>query len=149
MNASVITALAALAGAAIGGFTTVVASWLAQRAQTVEQRLAHYQLRRQELYKDFIEQAAPLYIDALQSENPDISGLMRLYAEISRMRVLSSEAVVASAEQIVKGITDTYLEPNKTLPELRQMAETGLLDPLRNFAECCRAESASIGFGPP
>ncbi len=149
MDASVITALAALAGAAIGGFTTLVGSWLTQRAQTGEQRLAHYQLRRQELYKEFIEQAAPLYIDALQSENPDVSGLMRLYAVISRMRVLSSEAVVASAEQIVKAITDTYLEPVKTLPELRQMAETGLLDPLRNFSECCRAESARLGFGPP
>ena len=58
MNASVITALAALA------------------AQTREQRLAHYQFRRQELYKDFMEQAAPLYMDALQSEKPDVSGLM-------------------------------------------------------------------------
>jgi hypothetical protein len=149
MNASVVTALAALAGAAIGGFTTLAASWFQHRAQTREQRLAHYQLRRQELYKEFIEQAAPLYIDALQSEKPDVSGLMRLYAEISRMRVLSSETVVASAEQIVKGITDTYLEPNKTVPELRQMVETGLLDPLRNFSECCRVESAGLGFGPP
>ena len=149
MNASVVTALAALAGAAIGGFTTLVASWLQHHAQTKEQRLAHYQLRRQELYKEFFEQAAPLYIDALQSEKPDVFGLIRLYTEISRMRVLSSETVVASAEQMVKRITDTYLEPNKTFPELRQMAETGLIDPLRNFSECCRAELASLGFGPP
>ena len=76
-----------------------------------------------------------LYIDALQSDKPDVSGLMRLYAEISRMRVLSSQTVVASAEQIVKGITNAYLKPNKTVPELRQMADTGLLDPLRNFSE--------------
>ena len=149
MNASVATALAALAGAAIGGFTTLVGSWLQRRAQTRGERLAHYQLRRQELYKEFIEQAAALYIYALQNEKPDISGLMRLYAEISRMRVLSSEAVVASAEQMVKDITDTYLKPNKTFPQLREMAETGLLDPLRNFSESCRAESERLGFGPP
>jgi hypothetical protein len=149
MDAPVVTALAALAGAAIGGFTTVVASWLLQRAQAREQRLAHYQLRRQDLYKEFIEQASTLYIDALQSDKPDVSGLMRLYAEISRMRVLSSPAVVASAEQIVKGITNAYLNPNKTIPELRQMADTGVLDPLRNFSESCRGESESIGFGPP
>lgn len=149
MNASVVTALAALAGAAIGGFTTVVASWLLQRAQAREQRLAYYQLRRQDLYKEFIEQASTLYIDALQSDKPDVSGLMRLYAEISRMRVLSSQTVVASADQIVKGITNAYLKPNKTIPELRQMADTGLLDPLRNFSESCRAESESLGFGPP
>src|SRR5215470_8053127 len=149
MNASMVSALAALAGAAIGGCTTLVASWLQRRAQTRGERLAHYQLRRQALYKEFIEQAATLYINALQSDKPDVSGLMRLYAEISRMRVLSSETVVASAEQIVKKIIDTYLESNKTFPQLRQMAETGLLDPLRNFSECCRAESERLGFGPP
>ena len=146
MDASVLTELAALAGAAIGGFTTLVGSWLQRRAQTRGERLAHYQLRRQELYKEFIEQAATLYIDALQSDKPDVSGLMRLYAEISRMRVLSSEIVVTSAEQIVKKITNTYLESNKSFPELREMAETGLLDPLRNFSEACRAESERRGF---
>jgi len=51
-----------------------------------------------------------LYIDALQSEKPDVFGLIRLYTQISRMRVLSSETVAASAERIVKRITDTYLE---------------------------------------
>lgn len=33
MNASVISALAALVGAAIGGMTSVLASWLTQRTQ--------------------------------------------------------------------------------------------------------------------
>ena len=64
------------------------------------------------------------------------------------MRVLSSEIVVTSAEQIVKKITNTYLESNKSFPELREMAETGLLDPLRNFSEACRAESERLSFGP-
>jgi hypothetical protein len=52
MDASGITALAALAGAAIGGLTSVVASWLTQRAQARTQRLAQDQLRRQEIYKE-------------------------------------------------------------------------------------------------
>src|SRR5262249_35965191 len=55
MDTSVITALAALAGAAIGGLTSVVASWLTQHSQAREQRLAHYQLRPQNIYKEFIE----------------------------------------------------------------------------------------------
>jgi hypothetical protein len=113
MNASVVSALAALTGAAIGGLTTLVASWLQRRAQTKGERLAHYQLRRQELYKEFIEQAATLYIDALQSDKPDVSGLMRLYSEISRMRVLSSATVVASAEQIVKKIIIHIWNPTR------------------------------------
>jgi len=56
MNASVITALAALAGA-IGGLTCF-ASWLAQHAQARAQWLAQDKLRRQELYKEFIEAAS-------------------------------------------------------------------------------------------
>jgi hypothetical protein len=42
-----------------------------------------------------------LYIHALQNEKPDVSGLMGLYAEISRMRVLSSVRVIDSADQTV------------------------------------------------
>jgi hypothetical protein len=148
MDTSVVTALAALAGAAIGGLTFVVASWLNQRARQ-RQSSSHYQRRRQDLYKEFIEQASKLYIHALQNEKPDVSGLMGLYAEISRMRVLSSVRVIDSADQIAKKIINAYLEPNKTVPELRQMADSGLIDPLRNFSEACRAESESLRYGPP
>ena len=149
MDTSAITALAALAGALIGGLTSVIASWLSQRAQAKTEQLSHYQFRRQELYKEFIEQASRLYIHALQNDKPDVSGLMGLYAEISRMRVLSSARVIDSADQIVKKIIDAYLEPNKTFPELRQMADSGLIDPLRNFSEACRAEAESLHYGPP
>ena len=149
MDTSVVTALAALGGAAIGGLTSVLASWLTQRAQARMAQLAHYQLRRQELYKVFIEQASTLYIHALQNDKPDVSGLMGLYAEISRMRVLSSARVIDSADQIVKRIVNAYLEPNKTVPELREMTNSGLIDPLRNFSEACRAEAERLRYGPP
>jgi hypothetical protein len=43
----------------------------------------------------------------------------------------------------------TYLEPNKTLPELEKMAITGFIDPLREFSEAVRAESERLNFGPP
>jgi hypothetical protein len=78
MDTSVITAASALAGAAIGGFTSLIAAWLSHRVQARAERLAHYQLRRQELYKEFIEKASELYIHALQDDKPDLSGLMRL-----------------------------------------------------------------------
>ncbi|WP_197688447.1 hypothetical protein [Bradyrhizobium lablabi] len=79
MNASVITALAALAGAAIGGLTSVFASWMTQHAQARAQRLAQDKLRRQELYKEFIEVASKCYIDALQHDKADIPALVELY----------------------------------------------------------------------
>ena len=140
MNTSVVTALAALAGAAIGGVMTVFASWLSQHAQARTQWVGHNLVLRQELYKEFVEQSSKLYIHALQNSNADVVALMGLYAELNRMRIVSSAAVVDSADQILKKIADTYLEPNKTFPELRKMRDSGLIDPLRDFSEACREE---------
>jgi hypothetical protein len=140
MNASVITALAALAGATVGGLTSVITSWLTQQMQARTQQLARDQGHRQKLYRDFIEEASKFYIDALQHNNADVSSLVGLYAKISRMRVLSSGAVIERADKIARMIVDTYLGPNKSFPELREMMISGSLDPLRDFSEACRTE---------
>jgi hypothetical protein len=87
MNASVISALAALAGAAIGGLTSVFASLLTQKTQARAQWLSQDKLRRQELYKEFIEVASKCYVDALQHDNADIPALVGLYTQIGRIRV--------------------------------------------------------------
>jgi hypothetical protein len=68
MDMSIITAASALAGAAIGGFTSLVAAWLSHRVQAKAERLAHYQLRRQELYKEFIEQSSAVTERRLRAE---------------------------------------------------------------------------------
>jgi hypothetical protein len=140
MDNSVLTAIAALAGAAIGGVMTVFASWLTQYSQSRAQWLANNQVRRQELYKEFIEQSSKLYSHALENNDADVVALMGLYAKLSRMRILSSAGVVDAADRMLKKIIDTYLEPNRTFPELRQMADSGLIDPLRDFSEACRDE---------
>ena len=144
MNASAISALAALAGAAIGGLTSVLASWLTQRAQARAQWLAQDKLRRLEIYKEFIEEASKSHIGALQNNEPDMPALVGLYAKISRMRVLSSPEVVERADQVARMIVDTYLAPNKTFPELREMVNSGSVDLLRDFSEACRAELESL-----
>ena len=144
MNASIITALAALAGAAIGGLTSVLASWLTQHAQARAQWIAQDKLRRQELYKEFIESASKCYVDALQHDEADIPALVELYVSVGRMRILSSPKVVESAELVARRIVDTYLAPNKTFLELREMVNSGTIDLLRDFSETCRAEFESL-----
>jgi hypothetical protein len=144
MNASVISALAALAGATIGGFTSLIASLLAQKYQARAQWLVQEKLRRQELYKEFIEEASKCYTDALQHDKADIPGLVALYAKIGRMRVLSSPAVVESAETIGRKILDAYLQPNKTFDELREMINNHAIDILGDFTEACRKELESL-----
>jgi hypothetical protein len=144
MNASVISAFAALAGATIGGLTSVPASWLSQHAQAKAQWLAQDKLRRQKLYQEFIEAASKCNIHALQHDAPDIPALVELYVKVGRMRILSSPKVVESAEFVARRIVDTYLILNKTFLELREMTNNGSLDLLREFSETCRAEFESL-----
>lgn len=147
MDPSIIPAFAGLAGAAIGGLTSGIASWFAQKNQSRVRLLAQEKIHRQELYRDFIEVATQSYADALQHEKPDISALVGLYGKINRMRVASSPEVLACAEQIGQKIVDTYLEPNKTFLELREMVDKNVIDILGDFGEACRQEFEFLQIG--
>jgi hypothetical protein len=140
MDASVISGLAALAGAAIGGLTSAAAAWFTQHTMVQAQWVSSQALRRQDLYRDFIGVAAKCYIHALQHDNPDVSGLVGLYADISRMRVVSSSEVIESAERIAQKVLDTYLEPDKSFIELRGMVKDHAIDLLHDFSQACRVE---------
>jgi hypothetical protein len=140
MNAGYVTAFAVLAGATLGGLTSFASSWTTLHAQMKAQRLASSKSTRQELYKQFIEEASRTYVDALVHDKLEVSGLVGIYALISRMRVLSSRKVIESAASLARLITDTYFQPNKTLPELHAMIHDGGVDPLRDFSDVCRNE---------
>jgi hypothetical protein len=56
-NVSIISALAALTGAAVGGLTSGIATWLNHRSEVRAQWTLHEKSRRQNLYRDFIEEA--------------------------------------------------------------------------------------------
>ncbi|NPT56883.1 hypothetical protein [Paraburkholderia elongata] len=144
MNASVITAAGALLGATIGGLTSVLASWLTQHTQVKAEWLAQDRTHRQDLYKEFIEEGSRCYIDALQHSEPDLSRLVGLYALVSRMRTRSSPAVAEEADRIAKKIVDTYLAPDKSFLELRQMIEDGSIDVMGSFSNACRTEFESL-----
>jgi hypothetical protein len=140
VDVSVISALAALTGAAVGGLTSGIATWLNHRSQVRVEWTLHEKGRRQSLYRDFIEDAAKCYIDALQHDKADISGLVDLYAKLSAMRAVSSKPVVQRADDVARKILDTYLEPDKSFVELREMAIHGTIDLLHGFSDACRDE---------
>jgi hypothetical protein len=60
------------------------------------------------------------------------------------MRVLSSPKVIESAEGIGRTIVDTYMQPDRTFLELRDMVHSGSIDLIREFSEVCRAELDSL-----
>jgi hypothetical protein len=120
--------------------TSGVAAWLNHRSQVRTEWILHEKSRRQSLYRDFIEEAAKCYIDALQHDEADIPGLVGLYAKVSSMRAVSSKPVLHRAEEVVRKILDIYLEPDKNFVELREMAINGTIDLLRGFSDACRDE---------
>jgi hypothetical protein len=140
MNPAYLSALAALAGSALGGMTSLTSAWLTQHRQDNARRLSQDKARRRKLYMQFIDEASKLYADALAHNEAEVATLVSVYALTSRMRVLSSPAVIGKAEEVVRMIVDTYFAPNKTLPELRELMESHTIDPLRAFSEQCREE---------
>jgi hypothetical protein len=144
MDLSIVPALAGLIGATIGGLTSGIAAWFAQRTQARVHLLAQDKVQRQELYNQFIEAATQSYADALQRENPEISALVVLYGKIGRMRVVSSPRVLASAEKIGQRIVDTYQQPNKTFLEVRELVDKNAIDILADFGEACRQEFETL-----
>jgi hypothetical protein len=140
MDPSVVSALSALSGATLGGLLSLFASWLVNQRQVRAQWLAHDRAHREDLYKEFIEEAAKCHVDALLHDKPDIASLAILYAKLSRMRVLSSSRVVQSGEQLITQIVETYSRPAKNVDEVRQAIKDGSLDVIRNFSEACRTE---------
>ncbi len=143
MNPAYISALAALAGAAIGGLTSFATSWLTQRTQL---RHAHREAERVELetlYSDFITEASRLFADALTHQTDEITGLVGLYAMVGRMRLIADEAVILAATRVEDTIIETYLGRNRTLDELMDYAHQGGLSFLTQFSEACRKDLAT------
>lgn len=141
MDVAYISALSALAGSVIGGLTSGITTWLNQRSVAKAGQLAHELSRRQELYKDFIVAASKAYAEALVVNDPKIEELIALYAMISRMRAMSSSNIVACAERVLLETTGAYFEPNRTVPELRELIKSGTgVDPLKDFADAVREE---------
>ncbi len=142
MDPAYVSAFAALAGAGIGGAT----SWMTNWAQTRTQRLVHKIEGVEDLYKNFLEEASRFYADSLVHETTDVSQLIRLYVMISRMRILSAPPTLQNADKVARMIVNNYLAPNKSFPELRDMVNSGAMDPLRDFSEACREEFQRLGY---
>ena len=145
MEAAYISALAALAGTAIGGLTSFATSWTTQQAQARTQRLAAERDARAALFGRFLDEAAKLYSDALQNRRDDITGLIGIYALTNRIRLVSSPQVAEAADTAVRMIVEAYLAPNMTMEEMRANWIDRHIDPLRDFSAACRQELRTFG----
>ena len=140
MDATIIPALSALGGAAIGGLASFGSSWLTQRTQL---RFSHHEAvkaKREALYSEFVDEASRLYADALGHQKDDVADLVKIYALIGRIRLVSTRPVVTAAERTVDAIVRAYLGPNRSLHEVMDDVHRGGFDLFTEFGEVCRQD---------
>jgi hypothetical protein len=145
-NPATISALAAIFGSLSGALASSVSTWITQRHQDQRDLLAKRIFHREQLYSDFISESARALADALEHNFRDLNKLIPMYAVLGRIRVSSSDDVLASAERVVDHIISTYWEPNLTPEEIQSLAAKRD-DPLRDFSNICRRELESLWKG--
>jgi hypothetical protein len=136
-------AIAALCGSLVGALGSSVSTWITQRHADRRDLLARRIFYRVQLYSDFITESTRVLVDALENNFKDADKLIPAFALLSRIRLTSSDHVLASAEMLVKDIVNYYGQPNLTPEEIRSRALKGN-DPLKRFSETCRAELESL-----
>jgi hypothetical protein len=98
MDMFYVPALASFSGSASGTLASIVTGWVTQRRKDSVRYTLRATSQREELCKNFIEEASRLYADALVNDQSEVSKLVDLYALIARMKILSSDAVIEAAE---------------------------------------------------
>ena len=146
MDTAILSATSALIGSLVGGISTLAASWLTLRGRVRAEALVQEAAKREALYAEFIIEASRRLTEAWshQAESPEV--VATLYAAIQRMRLTSSDEVIRVADQVIRLVIQAYATPDKTFDELRQLiaANDEQWDPLRRFAEACRAELRAL-----
>ena len=144
VDGPVIVAFAALAGSLVGGCSSVAATFLGQRLQARWARLGAELDEHEDLYGKFVEEAVPLFVDAIERSTIEPAKIMRLYSKLARIRLTSSDPVLHAAEEVGKRLLDAYEQPPGDPAEVLARYANGEehLDPLREFTEECRRERA-------
>jgi len=140
MDAAFISALSALGGATIGGLASFGSSWLTQRTQLRFSQHEAVKAKREALYAEFVDETSRLYGDALGHQKDEVTDLVKIYALIGRIRLVSPRPVITAAERIMDAISKTYLGPNRTLHEVMDDFHRGGSDFLAEFGEACRQD---------
>jgi hypothetical protein len=140
MDASVVTALAAVGGSVVGGLTSFLTTVLTQRSQGRRERLLRELDRREDLYTLFDQTGSELMFDSIGRELEDPSKLISLMALTGRIRLASTAPVLAAAEALIADILDSYRSPPADPAEVLKTNTAAIVDPLIRFTEACRAE---------
>lgn len=148
METAIISALAAILGSVVGGTASIVTAWINQRFQSRREFARSESQKKEALYTEFIAESSKLMIESLDHSFDRAEILIQVHALINRIRLNSSERVVAAAEQAIQRIVQRYSLPNLSPDEIRSLAMSHrhVDDPLKTFSEACRAEIQALSF---
>ena len=147
MDPSIGSALSAILGSLVGGFSSIVAAWFTQKGQSQRELIGAQIQRREVLYAEFITECSKLAVDALGRTLESPVTLIHIYALLNRIRLIASDEVVTAAQSAMDGILEQYFQPNMSLTELQEIATSHGNDPLQAFSVACRQELHQIQRG--
>jgi hypothetical protein len=140
MDAAIITALAAVSGSIVGGLASFATTYFTQHNQAHRDFLSRDVAHREELYAQFIKEAANLYADSLDKTLENPAAVIGMYALIGRMTLNAGDKVLLAAEKVADSIIDSYNRPPRKFEDLYKSMREEHVDPLKEFTEACREE---------
>jgi hypothetical protein len=141
MDSAIVTALAGVLGSLVGGTATAVTTWVSARTHSKRQLVAGEMKKREAVYGEFIKECCERAIDSFARSLDKPEMLLKTYELLNRIRLCASEEVLHEAERAVTVIMEQYFASNLSSEEMRALLRKGAnADPLRPFAEACRAE---------
>src|SRR4051794_18552907 len=134
MDSTVVTATAAAVGSLVGGAASALTTWMSQHTQVVQANAGWKAREREAVYKEFVVEASRVSVDALQHslERPD--QLVTLYGILGRIRIMSSDEILAKAEECCRRIVQMYWRPNMTPDQFRAALAADEFEPLKEFS---------------
>ena len=138
-----LSALAALIGALMGGGASLVAAIYTQRYQNRLQRIARETTKRETVYADFIMNASKLLLKAQIRNEITLGGdEQQLVGLTDRMRLFAPPSVIAEAEAVIRALIEVSLKPGVAPRDLAVAALSGnpVPDPLLSFSLACRSD---------
>jgi len=145
MDTAIVTGLTGIFGSLLGGSASVVTAWVTQKTLNKRKEFHAELTRRGTLYSQFINECSARALDSFENTLDKSERLLSIYSLLNRIRLCASDTVLAAAEGALAAIAEQYFRPNLTLEQLRALIRDGAnADPLKSFAEACRAELKSI-----
>ena len=144
IQSTLITALAGVLGAAVGGLSSFATTLVTQGRVARRDLLSKDLAQREVLYADLIREATTLFIDSLDRTLDRPGGLIVLFALIGRIRLISAPTVLLAAENLAEEIIESYGRPDMSFNEAHKMMRGRDVDPLRKFTQACREEREAM-----